>query len=126
MNTPTNGDWKPIAQAAAEAGVSRRTAFRLAKAGKVPVRVIDGRRQADVETLRQIASSCPRNSASACANVRGTGTGLDEADGEAVPPAPDRLEELGANLWLCQDSIDLLRSRVARLERLLSSPSGAE
>lgn len=103
--------WLTIGLAARAAGVSRRTAFRWASLGIIPVRQAGTRRCIEVGALHRLTlNRVP------AARVQPLGGA--EAANSPSPTEADTLAALSEGLVVAQEMTNSLFNRVARLERL--------
>jgi hypothetical protein len=111
--------WFTVGTAADAAGVPRRSAFRWAAAGRIPVRMIGPRRCTEVGALRLFAAS--RGGTRAMAPMQATPHG-ESATPPSVPPDEDTTEAIAAlseGLVCAQEQALALLNRVDRIERAL-------
>ncbi len=116
---PNNANlWHTIGVAADVAGVARRSAFRWAARGALPVHKIGQRRYVEVGALRRFAA----NRGNRAIVAPGQATKPSEVGG---PPPQDEetLDALSEGLTAAQEMVQALFSRVERLERLLGARS---
>jgi len=106
--------WLPIPDAAARAGISRRKAYRLAAADKVPTRGAKGNQRVRVADLERVSGDSARDGASGGDGTRG-GTGVTMSQALRTPELRERAVALEA-ARLAVDQLDA-DQRLAEAQR---------
>ena len=107
--------WLTIGVAAEVAGVARRTAFRWAERGAVPVVRVAGRRLVEVGCLRAVAGVSRRTRASGTVQA----ISLETGPSYPSPGDADVVAMLNDVVLGIQETLESLNCRIARLERHL-------
>ena len=111
--------WLPVGAAAETVGIPRRTLFRWAAKGSLPVRRVGARRLVEVSALRAMAA-VSRGKQATVAHIGAT----SEAVADPPPPAPspvgaEELEALSETVTSHEELLNGLWGRVEGIERHL-------